>query len=121
MPHRSREHKRRSQRESYRRLLAQQPWRTMFLASRRRARESGTYFDLTLDWFEERWTGVCELTGLPFELGNGIASPYAPSVDRIRPDGGYTQDNCRLVLLCVNMFKGRMDDKRMREVAEKLV
>lgn len=64
-------------------------------------------FDLTLDWLLPKLrTGTCELTGIPFEFppkiyGQGN-SPLQPSIDKINPQGGYTQKNCRVVLLTLN-------------------
>ncbi len=44
------------------------------------------------------------MTGLPFDmtLDGHKRRPNAPSVDRIKPDGDYTQDNCRIVLWFIN-------------------
>lgn len=36
-------------------------------------------------------------------------------------EGGYTQDNCRVVCFQANMMKGPWSDKEMYEVAEAIV
>ena len=33
---------------------------------------------------------------------DGKNTPDSPSIDRINPFGGYTKDNCRIVLWCIN-------------------
>ena len=64
-------------------------------------------FDLTKEWVLDRLTaGVCEVSGLPFELSKSDRchrNPYGPSIDKIDSLGGYTQDNCRVVLNAINI------------------
>jgi len=77
--------------------------RAVYMA-KNRAKAKRLPFDLTPEWVEERLSrGVCEVSGLPFELGSfGRKHPYAPSLDRIDSTKGYTPDNCRVVLWAVN-------------------
>ena len=70
-----------------------------FAKWRNRERKTPVPFDLTIEWALERWTGRCEITGLPFEVRKvGGPNPFSPSIDRIIADKGSTQDNCRFVL-----------------------
>lgn len=47
--------------------------------------------------------GVCELTGLPFELKAARVRRWnSPSIDRIDATKGYTHDNVRFVLWAMN-------------------
>jgi len=84
-------------------------------------------FDLDAGWFLEKLNGNCELTGLPFDLAKVNMSsgegprPNIPSIDKIDPAKGYTKDNCRMLLYCVNAFKQTMTDKQMLKIAEKIV
>lgn len=51
--------------------------------------------DLTSEFLMElvRQTGgVCGITGVPLDLKNPVGM-YAPSLDRINVEGGYTKDN----------------------------
>lgn len=50
--------------------------------------------------------GVCELTGLAFDLTATDKGPFRPSLDRIDATKGYTTDNVRVVLWCVNAMCG---------------
>lgn len=45
----------------------------------------------------------CSVTGVPFtlEVING-KKPYAPSIDRIDSDKGYSMENCRIVCVAAN-------------------
>jgi hypothetical protein len=66
--------------------------------------------------------GRCALTGLPFdlrEIGTGRARrPFAPSLDRIDGEGGYTKDNVRLVCQAVNFALNRFGEDVFYEIAE---
>jgi hypothetical protein len=53
--------------------------------------------------------------------GKSGVRPYSPSIDRINPLKGYTQDNSRWVLTAVNSFKGEMSDAEMLTIARALV
>ena len=90
--------------------------------AKERAVSSGLEFNLTKSWAEKRYTGKCELTGIPF-ISKEAKSFHArsASIDRIDPSKGYTQENCRFILMAVNAFKGRMTDKEMKFIATKLV
>ena len=46
--------------------------------------------------------GVCEMSGLPFEKGIGVAGPLSASIDRIKPDLGYVYSNIRIICLALN-------------------
>jgi hypothetical protein len=81
-------------------------------------------FDLTREWAIEKMAGVCEVTGLPFELDKPDGYrfyPWAPSVDRIDCKRGYTQDNCRLVVWIYNMAKSEWCDEDVLKMARALV
>lgn len=67
----------------------------------------------------------CELTGLPMRIAQGGGLNHASwdtwTIDRIDPNKGYTTDNCRHVLFCVNSFKGVTTDDTMYMVAHALL
>ena len=136
------EHKRQKDREkcarwnerhpgkSYDRLRncrAENPWWAPLLAAGDRARKKNLEYNLTADWAKQTYIGVCELTAIPFHTrlqergGKPGGRPYSPSIDRINPLKGYTQDNCRWVLFAVNSFKGTMTDQEMLTIARALI
>jgi hypothetical protein len=53
--------------------------------------------------------GVCEATGLPFDMAPGPdkhhANPWAPSLDRRDSSKGYTQSNVQVVVSAYNYAK----------------
>lgn len=76
--------------------------------ARRRCRLKNLPFDLTMDWAlrqAEAQDFRCCLTGIQFfakHPGRSARNPYAPSIDKIDPRGGYTQANARIVVFAVN-------------------
>jgi hypothetical protein len=94
-------------------------------SARASAKKRGVPFDLTKDWLAARWTGYCELTGLPFATVSGPARRggrrEGPSIDRVRAEEGYVQSNCRVILQAVNQFRGDGTDEEMLRIARALV
>lgn len=100
-----------------------QPWAWLVKGAKGRAAKKKVPFLLPADWAEKQWTGFCAVTGLPFDLtkrGSGPA-PRSPSIDRIRPEIGYTPGNCRIILLCINWLKHTGTDEEMMEVVAALM
>ena len=83
------------------------------------------FFDLVLeDILPAVEAGHCELTGLPFDFKPSkekSKNPYAPSVDRIDSDKGYTRDNVRVVLWAVNQALGECSDEESLPILKALV
>lgn len=88
-------------------------WRAKRLVNAARCRASGE-FSITAEWVKERIErGVCEATDLPFDLGEfpgSAKNPFAPSIDRIDSNKGYTTDNVQVVAWIYNLMKGQLPD-----------
>lgn len=89
--------------------------------ARNRSKHRNWKFDLTQKWARENWTGVCALTGLPFVKSKSLANPFSPSIDKIKPELGYIQTNCRFVLHGVNCLKGLGTDEDVLKIARAIV
>lgn len=83
-----------------------------------RAKKFNLPFNLSIDWvYEKILTGSCEVTGLPLELItketygtiNNI-QPFSPCIDRIVPELGYVESNCRIVCNIFNQCKMHWTD-----------
>lgn len=118
---RNREHLRVRSSALYYETREKTPWKDIVRSAFRRALAKDLPFDLTADWAKARWTGCCEITGIPFVLTNTTSGFYSPSIDRIEASKGYTQDNCRFALFSVNSFKGPGTDEDMLSVAKAIV
>ena len=93
--------------------------------ARAKSRASGRDwgFDLTLEWalfaIEEQ-EFKCALTDIPFFAKHERERPrhpYAPSIDRKDCDRGYTMDNCRIILMAVNLALSDWGDEVFRRIA----
>ena len=109
-------------REQYK---ANNPAQYLWSRAKARALRKGHEFTITKEWVQERLTaGVCEMTGLPFDLDLGTAAepnPWSPTIDRRDSRLGYTPDNCRLVTWVYNAAKNSWGDDIVLEMAEALV
>lgn len=95
------------------------PWLSLLKGAKNRATKKAIHFSLSVDWARKRWTGFCELSGLPFVLGkkgHGGAI-FSPSIDRKKPKLGYTENNCRFVLHALNAFKMDGSEEDMIAIA----
>lgn len=75
--------------------------------ARLRARSLGLPFDLTAEWFAAVWppNGRCEvLPNIVLQWGSEDLGT-SPSIDRIFPDLGYVQTNCRIISNRANTLK----------------
>lgn len=108
-----------ARRAQYQSSRHQTPWASLINSARTRAAKKGLAFDLTPEWAASRWTGRCELTDIDFACGQPKGTPrtYWPTIDRIRPELGYVQGNCRFILHAVNAFKGQSTDEVMMIIA----
>lgn len=94
--------------------------RTLLSSAKSRAAKKGYAMDLTVEWIEERLQrGVCELSGLPFNMeATGSFTSRSPTIDRRDASQGYTQDNCRLVLWALNTALGNWGEDELRSIVQ---
>lgn len=92
-------------------------------SARKRARRKGVQITLTRAWIEDRLaTGVCQETGMALELSRhpeGGRHPRAPSIDRNDRHGGYTPENCRLVIWGWNNARGTYGTAFLLEMVDR--
>mgnify|MGYP006888290380 CR=1 FL=1 len=96
--------------------------RAKFMWAQVKKRAKSGDFDITLEWVRERiYNGKCEVTGIPFQLtyGQGVV-PWCPSIDRIDSSRGYTMDNCRMVVVILNLAKNKFTDDDVMTLAQAL-
>jgi len=83
-------------------------------SARRRAKNTGMPFDISLEWAKERIAaGVCEASGVPFCIDATARHLFRPSIDRIDNDPaiGYVLGNVRMVALIVNNARNACNDE----------
>lgn len=91
--------------------------------ARKNAVSRGLEFHLTPADISDLWRrsgGCCELSGLKFDLLNlrgHRRRPFAPSIDRIDSTLGYTVQNCRLVVVILNLAINEFGEDVFAQVA----
>jgi hypothetical protein len=94
----------------------------LLMNKRRECIKKNISFDLDEQWYYDRLEVGCALTGLTFKLdSSGKVDSKSPTVDRIDPDKGYIKTNCRMILHCLNAFKGAYTDETMYDIATLLI
>lgn len=100
--------------------------KTLYQHAKTRAERKGLAFNLTIEWIDERIReGRCQVTNIPFDLTLvGERNLYGPSLDRVVPEKGYTQENTKVVLFGYNACKNTASPEDTRlffmEIAEAL-
>jgi len=77
--------------------------------------------DLTYQWIQTKIeNGFCQITKIPFVLTSSH-HPFAPSLDRIDSNKGYTKDNIQVVILIYNTAKRQFHHDDVMKMAQALV
>ena len=78
----------------------------LLAAAKFNSRQKSVAFDLDYEWVIAKLSvGECEMTGIKFDiepLPKGRQNPYTASLDRIKPELGYTKANVRMILWALN-------------------
>lgn len=127
--YKTREQERKQRVPSAERATSFKKWRRDNRASalvsmaRYRAKQKGLPFTLTdEDTARLQWVidlGRCQVTGIPFNLDDGKTWD-SPSLDRIDSTRGYTPENTRVVLYCVNVMANLWGEEKILKIADAL-
>jgi len=109
-------------RASYHKRRSENPIQVILSRKRAEARRQHVKFNLNEEWYLAHYSQGCEVTGRDFEsfrdfgVSGGSRGPWYPEIDRIKPGGDYTMDNCRLVCAIYNQAKKDWDDASVLEM-----
>lgn len=102
--------------------------RRLLQSAKGRARKKQIEYDLDFDFLKGLFINQeskCSLTGIKFCLNlqnkTKTVNPLSPSLDRIDPSGGYTKDNVRLILSCVNIALNQFGEEFFTQWATEFV
>jgi hypothetical protein len=89
--------------------------KSLIASAKKRSDEQGLAFNLTVEWLCAKLKqGHCEVTNIPFRIKSYTSKEdvnytsvhnFAPSIDRINPNKGYTIDNVQIVIAAFNYLK----------------
>lgn len=92
-------------RSRYKAHRANSPFRHRCTRAKSRAARLGVPFDLTPEFLESIWTGVCPVLGVKLDLISDRSEECAVELDRFDPDLGYTQGNVHWLSRKANRIK----------------
>ena len=103
------------------------PFKAMLRRAKRRSREGGLPFDLTLEYLKQLWDdcgGTCPMWGVAMRKKSIYNNDnYVMSLDRIVREKGYVKGNVQIVSSWYNTAKGINSDEvtleRFRQVIER--
>lgn len=99
---------------------------SLLAASKDRATRKGIENTLTVEFIADKLRKPCPRTGMAFSLGK-TGSNYTsrdirtPSIDKIDPSKGYTEDNVQIVCWGYNVAKQRWTDKELIEFWKQVI
>ena len=94
-----------------------------FKAKATRARSRSQFlrvpFDLTPEYLESIWTGVCPVLGIPISITEKDRSDeFAAELDRFVPALGYVQGNVTFLSRRANRLKNNVTTKELKQLIE---
>jgi hypothetical protein len=99
--------------------------RRLLHTTKKAAKQKKFEHSIDKQWCLNKLNGTCEATGLQFDLSvRGIhkkMNPFAPSIDRIDNDLGYTKDNCQMVVWIYNCSKNTFNSKDLYKMCKAFV
>jgi len=90
----------------------------LFWEAKKRAKKAGLPFDI-----EPKDVVIpeyCPLLGIKIKSGIGVLTPSSPSVDRIKPDGGYVKGNVWVISYRANAIKSNATLNELERLAAAL-
>jgi hypothetical protein len=88
-------------------------------SARARAKKYKFRYNITKGWCESEYRRggmMCAVTGMSFNWTQDKRSPFMPSLDRIDPQVGYIEANCRLVTYICNCAMGQFGEDAFRQM-----
>lgn len=88
------------------------PEKRLLLGAKQRAKERGLPFNLEVE--DVSIPKECPVFKVPFEVNTA----YAPSLDRIKPERGYTKGNIQVISRKANLMKQDATEQELKDFSE---
>ncbi len=100
-------------------LLTSDPRKSLFYSARKRAKESGLPFEISLDHI--LLGSPCLLCGKDMKKSTHGVKHDSPTLDKIYPQRGYVPGNVKVICYECNMRKRDWTPETMKDFLEKLI
>lgn len=91
----------------------------MIYLAKERAKLKGWEFNIDYNWLVDNTPETCPKCGIKFSYDMSIKmNPFAPSIDRIDSNEGYTKDNCIVVSWVYNCGKSSYDEEILYKICK---
>lgn len=105
------------QRARYSSHKRQSPFKLKTTRARSRSQNLKVPFDLTPEYLESIWTGICPVFGVPISITEKDRSDeFAAELDRFIPALGYVQGNVMFLSRRANRLKNNVTTKELRQL-----
>jgi hypothetical protein len=119
MPFKDPERKNEAQRIRYERHKQESPFKHKCTRARARASNLKVPFDLTPEYLESIWTGICPVLGAPISFTQkDRTDEFAAELDRFVPELGYTQGNVTFLSRKANRLKNSASVPELERLLE---
>ena len=106
-----------SQRARYANHKRQSPFKLKTSRAKARAQSLGVPFDLTAEYLESLWTGVCPVFGIEISITEKDRSDeFAAELDRFVPALGYVKGNVMFLSRRANRLKNNVTTNELKQL-----
>ena len=95
-----------------------QPFYRKVIRKRTQCKKHGIEFNLTEEYLESIWTGICPILKVPLDVRAPKSDAYSPQLDRIDPSKGYTVGNVQWLSGRANRLKDNATLEELERVVE---
>jgi hypothetical protein len=102
----------------YERYKQTSPFKHKCLRAKTRAKFLNVPFDLTPEYLESLWTGVCPVLQVTIDLVGERTDEFIGELDRFTPHKGYVKGNVQFLSRRANRLKGNFEIEELEKLLE---
>lgn len=95
-----------------------EPFKHKATRAKSRAQHLKVPYNLTPEYLESIWTGVCPVLKVPISLLEQKDNEHAAELDRFSPEKGYVKGNVHFLSRRVNRLKNNVTTKELQQLLD---